>query len=1328
MEFTVRAVLTHPDVDPQEVELRGDGTLRDASGMLLQAVATVQTRVGTPSSFAELIASRGMFEAMADMLDELGVGPGQNDGMFGVTQRLSMLGNEVRQLRATSGIPDVARQEQERRIAEVTRERDTAWGKIRAQGTVINEVRRRLNVSPETRDVELAPIIGDLIDATRGVASSYNEWRLRIGERALAELGSDEVARVVPSPTAEFLAQAIHKGRSAAGLDVVTSWENLSSQQRAKNVAAADYALRRIEDAEPRREADPEHLAHAMFTALLNDSVERGEISLQNGEPNPDIRQSSLYEWDPARSSWQRRLVAMADKILKRLVVVPSQTLLPVSAEELGRAMYESGPHATPWTEVRQGYVDHAQRVLDSLPSFTALKAAPPVSAEQLARALHEARCDASMSGQHRVVWLPLPWGELDGGTRDYFAFMANGVLGRLPQISSGDADSGESFVARMDAVTSQLRQEIAELRAANAVVAKERDAALGELHKAGEALGMSFGNAADVDAIGMIVREAALQRNRECKALAASNRRVAEENRQLIEAGNDANSDMHAYRGKVMFVADQLGIPAERVDGDALLFGEAFRAAIGLRSEGADKLGTVLLDMRGMPGFALGNRFIAEDAVTAIEYLRERLVKAEARPVVSVCAPDPEDWQVLLTPVGGSRVDGSFRSGDTLELRGAGVFTATLDYTGSDPQRPPGGLLLPSVTPEQLGRAWFDADLDLGITWEDMPADVQQAYGFHAKRVIDRLMGPALAEAAARGKQDVDWDAVARSVRKPGMFFVRDESGEVMQGRAFRLLDPKEFKNEEAFRAAFTGDMFGRSFKIDDDKVRAALTGDTADAGRELSVESVLSQLREQGEELRSSQRKLERARAHHKMLAEALGLDESSSPSALLHEIEGMHVRLDDFATWEAEVARELGVTSYTGRQALSGVARRLDDFERKHKGCVGQAELIAELAEAVGAPEGATWESLLNTVRGAVAQPADVEAVAGMRRVLGLPADTRAGEVVCAIKELRDSVVVPGHVAEPRRIKGAIETLTEAAGLEVTGPADVAVQKAGDAAAILRSWPDVVRGVGAFDGDEVEQPDEVEPTLQGLAKTFHERERYVRLVNSLEGALAAHFGDKLRPDLDTMWQRVDDLVKRLFAVVVETGRAHGLHFAMGDSKPAFADMVLMNVRNAVAFGPLPMTLALVDQVASRLERLAELAGDADDAEFMVVAEDLPLHRHTLKQAASVVREYTAALASGEHPHPLVMALQANTFWALGVDGSDLELVPDGDGGVMLREETSEGGPFRLLVAELAPVGAGLLMLAAFNARVASLSAKIAEKLPEVEKAAESGEDTPS
>ena len=157
MDFTVRAVLRHPDVHPQEVELHGTGDPRAASHLLLQAVGQMQEQAGLSSALNELIASRttighvsnafnlldvpvdpdelapigtwrfernsdmsgltrrstavaneviasrGTFEALKDMLDELGVGPGQNDGMLGVVQRVSALGNEVRALRAGVG-------------------------------------------------------------------------------------------------------------------------------------------------------------------------------------------------------------------------------------------------------------------------------------------------------------------------------------------------------------------------------------------------------------------------------------------------------------------------------------------------------------------------------------------------------------------------------------------------------------------------------------------------------------------------------------------------------------------------------------------------------------------------------------------------------------------------------------------------------------------------------------------------------------------------------------------------------------------------------------------------------------------------------------------------------------------------------------------------------------------------------------------------------------------------------------------------------------------------------------------------------------------------
>lgn len=311
---------------------------------------------------------------------------------------------------------------------------------------------------------------------------------------------------------------------------------------------------------------------------------------------------------------------------------------------------------------------------------------------------------------------------------------------------------------------------------------------------------------------------------------------------------------------------------------------------------------------------------------------------------------------------------------------------------------------------------------------------------------------------------------------------------------------------------------------------------------------------------------------------------------------------------------------------------------------------------------------------------------------------------GKALDAIAELkRANVFEPGERAGARRVKDAVLTLVEASGIDVeSDEPDVAVQKAGDAAAILRSWPDVLRAVDAFEGVEVEQPDEVEPLLRSYAEVFYKADRRGSVTRAIERLLAAHRGEPLRDDLDTMYERFDSLIKSLFAVVEETGRAHGFRFAPGDSKDAFANMVLMNIRNHVAMSPSAMWASFAEQIAALFESWAKAGRDEEPMSKLVTVPGVGIKkdRQTLEFAADTVRAHSAALVSGGDVHPLVMALQDKTFWAPDSSASSLELVPDADGDVVFRDDTQsdDGKALGLLILsahELAPVGAALLML---------------------------------
>lgn len=311
---------------------------------------------------------------------------------------------------------------------------------------------------------------------------------------------------------------------------------------------------------------------------------------------------------------------------------------------------------------------------------------------------------------------------------------------------------------------------------------------------------------------------------------------------------------------------------------------------------------------------------------------------------------------------------------------------------------------------------------------------------------------------------------------------------------------------------------------------------------------------------------------------------------------------------------------------------------------------------------------------------------------------------GKALDAIAELkRANVFEPGERAGARRVKDAVLTLVEASGIDVeSDEPDVAVQKAGDAAAILRSWPDVVRGVMAFEHVEVEQPDEVEPLLRHYAEVFYKADRRGSMTRAIERLLAAHRGGPVQDNLDTMYERLDKLINSLFEALREIGGPYGVKAVNYVDKQRFAEHVLMVARNHVAMSPSAMWASFAEQIAALFESWAKAGRDEEPMSKLVTVPGVGIKkdRQTLEFAADTVRAHSAALVSGGDVHPLVMALQDKTFWAPDSSVSSLELVPDADGDVVFRDDTQsdDGKALGLLILsahELAPVGAALLML---------------------------------
>lgn len=1271
MTYKVTVRLEHPAYAPIQHEAEGPDshTIESISAALLRAVGQAQRHIGATSTTDEL----GVVELT---LDDLGV-----DASRSLSGRVRSLASQL-----------VAAHEM-----------------IRAHGEVINGVRRSLDVSPQTRDEDLPDL-----------AAAY-------------KYADDELKQVV----------------------------NQLSEQR-------DRLRRELDGAALRREATPEMLAEALHTVAMSD-VAPGTLAVG---------------WDPESKPEQARLVANLRRAMEGLRVVPSQTLLPVTAEELGRAWLETPSRTGPgfsWDEVpdlHETYREHAQRVLDSLPSFAAPKSSMPVSPEQLARAMHAARVvltnesARSASALRPPLFLTVRWEELDARSREWFERVAERALSELPQIARADAESEASFVAHMDAVTSQLRREIANLRA-------EKTTALDALRGIAGVLGMSFGQADDARALGGTTLTAV---------------------RQLREAQQGDLDAASKYRGVLMSVIDQLGLPAKTLD-DPMAFGKKFRAELEKRS----------------------------GKTTALHF----------------CAPKPEDWMVKLTPTEGPGDNGFLRAvvrhGVRANVNGV-LCKVEFVYTGPDPVRPDGELLLPSVTAEQLAEAWFTvstAELRglVSVPWRELSEPTRTMNVDRARRVIERL---------ATGWSDPARLRRDRGVVVPGEAFTFSLDGDLQKYRVFKAPDAPRV-DEESIRAVFGGGSMSGSVKTDADaiarmieslsggRIRAVATSDASP-----STVALLNQMGELGQHVQRLEAQKARRDARFMRLREITGINtlSGSTEDELVDSIAERYVDINDRMPSLIEenealhsAAEELqAMTGTLTAESVVARVRDLIDFEREHRVCQGaaalQRELTGQLAQALGRapepplggewgwgdlisqvsntadwqrkaamraedlgralrlPEHASWDALVSHAAQANNAVRHLQCMLGLREqaypgplfkavddmkegrdeatrlernalaeicrileisersfpatvvdvvrnlksswdvmeewyprvveALGVTFDTTAdeniptavGKALDAVRDLKMAAMFrPGEWADPRRVRDAVFTVLEAAGIrDGSGDlSDVVAQKAGEAAAILRSWPDVVRAVTEFDGDEVEQPDEVAPMLMNFVRLFRCSDDYAGKLQAMERLLAAHRGEPLRKDADDAYERLDNMVKRLFAVVEETGRAHGLRYESGDSKVVFADSVLVRARNAVALSPAPVWASLAEQMAVRFESWAKANLDKEPMSKLVSVPGMGIKkdRQTLEFAAEVVRGHAAALLSGEKPHPLVMALQDNTFWALDSTVSDLELKPDTDGGVTFRASELAENLLRLRASEIAPVGAALLMLSMHHVR---------------------------
>lgn len=1309
MTYEVSVTVSHPAHAPYSARREGpeSHSLRSISDTLLQAVSDAQRHLGVEkTAMAELVASRGTFQALTDLLDEFGVGASPDEGMLGITQRVRMLGDEVRRLRLNADAVTTVVPEYQRIVRTLERQRNAAHEKISHHGEVINGVRRALNVSPETPDAELPRMVGELEYQHDQVAASLRRTVETIREvRAALKVGPETRDQQLGK-----IAELEHE--TLEMLDRDLSEQGLVARGT-QNVAASVGVKWGMWLTSRGNTATPEQLAYAMFAADWREVYDRGEVGMitAEGVNRPeDIERTIAEMWDPEGSENHHRLVERARKILDALIVVPSTSLLPVTPEELARAIHEAMGQESlgsdgelvwvPWEEARsfmnRRRVRVAELALDRLPSFAAPKQPSlQVTPVQLARAMHEARSALTNAGglPRPALFAPIPWEQQGSRAQQWFTGVAELALSELPEIARADAEEHERFAAHVDASLAEARRE-------NAL-------ALEAFRKIAGLTGMSFGAADDAGALGMLAAEAVAQLKRERD--------------ELLVAGNDANSEMHSYRGMVMFVADMMGMSAEVVD-DPAKFGRALRAALESSTvlPGTRALMAALEETRGLHGFTpFGPGSVTEQAAVTIRQLLELLSREKARPSAR------GDWMVRLIRMDGTAeglLSATARHGNRVLLNGA-EYRVELHLTGSGMP----GLDFTSVTAEQLGRAWFEAQIGFSPAnqgnWSRLSRDVQESFVFHACRVIESLMAS-------------EWSSLTRHLRKPGTFFTRDASGEVLQGKTFKVDSAPQgsFRiqvPDEAIKAAFDAGPVAADPAADlVAQVISGMSGGKIMAKSGADRDAVLTQLREQGEALRHWERWADRARGHHKLIAEALGVDEFDSPTRLAERAEELRAEVsrlqivhDDFrrdvsvalrcapmspdnlllskarnavdVTWahqfcgpdargsaaakglvrEMAVALGLEPSPQGGEWPWVHLLSRVAELVRNEQNVVsvsrdhhaelrsalgvdgggwselmgivsertralaglretlhvpaGESELMIavkvvelmrekgdraqDLSRALGFNSGESWEDMIEFVTGRTSDHGAVmlerNALLEIRRILGLnerlfpagvvdavrsaaehseeadkcrrmviemrdalklPLSTEPVFVLRAVKELRDfreTAIAPFLAGDLGRMSDAVMALVEAAGIAVDGsmPNDVVVGKAGDAAAILRSWPDVLRGVDAFEGVEVEQPDEVEPLLRSYAEVFYKADRRGSVTRAIERLLAAHRGEPLRDNLDTMYERLDNLISNLFEPLREVGQHYGVKAADHVDKQRFAEHVLLAVRKA-------------------------------------------------------------------------------------------------------------------------------------------------------------------
>ena len=206
-------------------------------------------------------------------------------------------------------MPEAAREEHRRRVGELTAERDDARNRVRAYVGVINGVRRSLGVAPEAPDASLARRVGELTEqvaATQGAITSYQDTivQLRAQRDRLAQGNEGMVA-------------TIREVREALKVAPETRDVDLASVVRGWRAGSA----------EPVPTATPEHLAQVLFVTAREVSRTRGS------EPMPIIEKSG---WDEAHPNRRRWWLEVAGQALAQLRIVPSVSLLPVTAEEAG--------------------------------------------------------------------------------------------------------------------------------------------------------------------------------------------------------------------------------------------------------------------------------------------------------------------------------------------------------------------------------------------------------------------------------------------------------------------------------------------------------------------------------------------------------------------------------------------------------------------------------------------------------------------------------------------------------------------------------------------------------------------------------------------------------------------------------------------------------------------------------------------------------------------------------------------------------------------------------------------------------------------------------